>query len=256
MTTSIMCRNGVVKGLACGLFWIGVWQVAALIIGLDLILPAPLTVLKAWFVLVGQAGFWKSIGASVLRTLAGFLIGTASGTALAFATYRLPFLKTLFVPLLRTIRTVPITAIILLAFFWFTTDTLAIFIIFLMLLPMVWSEIHTALCQMDVKLLEVARVYRLSKTKKLRLIVFPSIKTAFVSACTTAIGFAWKAGIATEIQNTPFFSIGKQIQQAKYVLEMPQVFAWTATVVLLSILFEKAFVLLVGRRGKKANDRG
>ncbi|MDO4742815.1 MAG: ABC transporter permease subunit [bacterium] len=249
MTISTIFRNKFIKALVCSLFWIGVWQIVSLIISLDLILPSPLTVLKAWTSLVVQVEFWKSIGASILRTLGGFLIGTAAGSALAFATYRLPLLKTLFLPMLRAIRTVPVTAIILLAFFWFTTDTLPIFIIFLMLLPMVWSEVYTALCQVDIKLLEVAEVYRLSGIKRLQLIIFPSIRNSFLSACTTAIGFAWKAGIATEIQNTPFFSIGKQIQDAKYVLEMPQVFAWTATVVVLSVLFEKAFVLLVRKRG-------
>jgi NitT/TauT family transport system permease protein len=63
------------------------------------------------------------------------------------------------------------------------------------------------------------------------------------------MGLAWKSGIAAEVICRPDFSIGKQLQNAKIYLETPDVFAWTITIVLLSMLLEKLLVLATGRFG-------
>ena len=49
----------------------------------------------------------------------------------------------------------------------------------------------------------------------------------------------WKAGIAAEVLGLPKNSIGKALYNAKIYLEMPDLFCWTAVIILLSLLFEK-----------------
>ena len=75
----------------------------------------------------------------------------------------------------------------------------------------------------------------------------PSAK-GFESLCAGAIGLAWKSGIAAEVICTPADSIGKQLYSAKAYLETPEVFAWTVTVVLLSVLLERVLLRAVKRR--------
>ena len=53
------------------------------------------------------------------------------------------------------------------------------------------------------------------------------------------MGLSWKACIAAEIICTPSGSVGQGIYNAKIYLETPSLFAWTATVILLSVLLEK-----------------
>jgi len=53
-----------------------------------------------------------------------------------------------------------------------------------------------------------------------------------------AIGFAWKAGVAAEVICGLEDTIGKNLAESKSNLEMDRLFAWTMTVVLLSLLFE------------------
>ena len=60
-----------------------------------------------------------------------------------------------------------------------------------------------------------------------------------VAACSTGIGIGWKAGIAAEVLGLPKNSIGKALYNAKIYLEMPDLFCWTAVIILLSLLFEK-----------------
>ena len=74
-------------------------------------------------------------------------------------------------------------------------------------------------------------------------------KPAFLQAAiSTGFGFAWKSGIAAEVICTPADSIGRQLYSAKAYLETPEVFAWTVTVVLLSVLLERVLLYTVKRK--------
>jgi len=68
----------------------------------------------------------------------------------------------------------------------------------------------------------------------------------------TSFGLAWKAGIAAEVLCTPKASIGKQLYDAKMYLESSDMLAWTAVVIIISIILEKGVI----KRGVRyANQR-
>ena len=136
------------------------------------------------------------------------------------------------------------------AYFWIETDLLPAFIAFLMVVPMVWANVSQGIRQTDGKLLEMAKVYRLSRGKILRHVWLPSVKPYFLAACTTGLGFAWKSGIAAEVICSPDRAIGTELRDAKAYLETPEVFAWTVTVVVLSVLLERVLLHLVQRSKK------
>ena len=61
------------------------------------------------------------------------------------------------------------------------------------------------------------------------------------------MGFAFKSGIAAEIIASPVFSIGRKLQESRIYFETAELFAWTAVVIILSMIFEKLLVKVVGR---------
>ena len=61
---------------------------------------------------------------------------------------------------------------------------------------------------------------------------------------------SWKSGIMAEVLATPKPSIGKEMSQARTYLDTPSLFAWTVVVMVLSWLFEKAFMALLKRVGR------
>ena len=71
------------------------------------------------------------------------------------------------------------------------------------------------------------------------MIYFPQTKPFFKSACITGLGLAWKSGIAAEVISTPKLSIGRSLYESKLYIETPELFAWTLTVIILSIIAEK-----------------
>ena len=66
-----------------------------------------------------------------------------------------------------------------------------------------------------------------------------------------ALGLCWKSGIAAEVIGTPSGSIGEHLQQAKIYLDMPDLFAWTLVIVLVSLAFEKTVLALLSWTAKR-----
>ena len=75
-----------------------------------------------------------------------------------------------------------------------------------------------------------------------------------MSACRTSLGLAWKAGVAAEIIAMPRNTIGTMIGDAKQYIMYTDVYAWTLTVILLSLVIEFVFATLLKRLGKEPNQ--
>ena len=65
-----------------------------------------------------------------------------------------------------------------------------------------------------------------------------AIKQAFVKALR-------QSGVAAEVIGIPAGSIGEKLYRAKVYLATPDLFAWTVVIILVSIVFERLFLLLL-----------
>ena len=136
---------------------------------------------------------------------------------------------------------------ILLVLLWTGRDQVPAVIAGLMVLPVVWENLTQGIRATDGQLLELARAYRFSRWKTVRLVYLPSLRPHLRSAAATAMGLAWKSGVAAEVLCLPRLGIGAQISRAKQTFETADLFAWTAVVILLSLLMERALTRLIRR---------
>lgn len=226
------------RGAAVVLFWLALWQLASMAVGQELLVPSPAVVAATFGELVVTASFWHITGWSLLRVGLGFLAGVVAGCVVAVLTVRFRTMELLLSPALRVVRAAPVASFIILVLVWIPVGRLPAFISFLMVAPVVWDAMATALRNQSPELLEMAAVFRLGWWPTLRRIRLPQLAPFFVTASTTAMGLAWKSGIAAEVIARPPLSIGRQLQDAKIYLETPAVFAWTITAVGLSLLLE------------------
>ena len=260
MMTSTISPNSILRRLLPPAFWLGVWQFGAWFIDLsmngkgnELLLPYPTTVVNTLLELGQTPEFWMNTGASLGRILVGMVLGTLFGLLLAAITCLSPIADELLSPAIKVIRATPVASFILLVLLWVYRDWVPVVIAALMVLPVVWGNVSRGIRETDPQLLELAKAYRFSRGKTLRLIYLPSLQPYLISAITTSMGLAWKSGAAAEILCLPKRSIGTQIYNTKYYFEIPELFAWTATVVTLSLLMEwwlTAFLNRVQRRGQ------
>lgn len=238
-------------------FWLGAWQLCAWLVelhvegrGNELLLPYPATVALALAGLAGQPAFWAAVAASLLRILVGLAAGVLLGAGLAALTCASPWCSRLLAPAVRVIRATPVASFILLVLLWTGRGTVPAVISALMVLPVVWENLSRGIRAADQQLLELARAYRFSRGKTVRLIYLPSLRPYFLSALTTSMGLAWKSGVAAEVLCWPRPGIGTQIYNSKLYLEIPELFAWTAVVVALSLLLERLLRWLVEHRSR------
>ena len=220
-------------------FWLAVWQIAASYVGKDLILPSPLIVAQTLFRLSTDRDFWLITGASLIRIALGFIVGIIIGVFLAILTEASRLAEMLLSPAIRIIRATPVASFIILVLLWVTRSLVPAVMSSLMVIPIVWAEMSTAISETDKSLLEMANAYRFGRLKTLRLVYIPSLMPQFISACLTSQGLSWKSGIAAEVLCLPALAIGSKLYHSKIYLETPSLFAWTAVVILISFIIEK-----------------
>ena len=233
------------------LFWLGVWQLAAAAVGQELLLPGPAAVGRRLLELAAGAVFWQTALASLLRIFGGLLLGVALGALLAGLTAWVPLLDWVLTPAVNVVRATPVASFILLVYLWVERGRVPGLISALMVLPVVWGNVTRGIAETDPQLLELARAYGFGRGRTLRRIYIPSVLPYFASGCRTALGLAWKAGVAAEVLCQPQNAIGTQIYNTKYYLETPSLFAWTLVILLLSLTLEKLLSALLNRINRR-----
>lgn len=243
-------RNQWIKNLLATLFWVAAWHILALSMDRALLLPTPVQVLRRLGELALTADFWRVTAVSIGRILLGMLSALLAGVVLAVLCTSSTLADALVAPVMTVIQATPVASFAILVLIWLERDFVPVLICAMMVLPVVWSNVCTGIRQTDGQLLELAKVCRLPKLRILRRIYVPSVLPYFRAACVSALGLGWKAGIAAEVLTVPKASIGRMISDAKLYVMTEDLFAWTLTVIVLSLLLQKTMLrFLKGRDG-------
>ena len=228
--------------LAASVFWLGVWQAAAVAIGQEVFLVSPVQAIGTLVELLPQAEFWQRIGFSAGRILLGFGLGALSSAVLAVAAEKWEWVDALLAPVMQLVKATPVASFIILALVWVRGSSLSVLISFLMVLPVLYGAVRTGIRAADPQLLEMAKVFRLPLGRRLRAVWLPAVLPAFRQGCSVALGICWKSGVAAEVIGLPNGSIGDALYRAKITLSTGELFAWTFVIILLSAAFEKLFL--------------
>lgn len=237
------------RWLLPAVFWLAVWWLLALIVGKELLIPSPPLVVRTLLELVVTGAFWRYTALTLLRITLGLLLGIVLGILTALLTNRSSLLHALLAPAVRVVRATPVASFIILVLLWVANGRVPVVISALVVLPVVWESTAAGLRSVDRDLLEFARAYRLTRWDTWRRIVIPSMLPQLAAAVCTAIGLAWKSGVAAEVLCLPKAAVGTQVYFSKLYLDTPALFAWTLIVVTLSLTVERiARRLLLGRK--------
>lgn len=237
------------------LFWLLIWQLVSMALASDILLVSPVKVLACLGHLIFTYDFWKAIGFTFFRITFGFALSLLAGIMLAFFSYLYKPVRELLTLPVSVIKITPIASFIILVLIWVPSKNLSIIISFLISFPIIYTDVLQGLDSMDHKLLEMASVFNIPFLKKMRYIFLPQIFPFFQAGCSLALGLCWKSGIAAEIIGLPTGSMGEKLYEAKIYLNTPEMFAWTITIIVISILFEKIVEFLLKIAIKKLEGR-
>ena len=231
--------------LWAALFWLAVWQLASQALGQEILLVSPISVLVRLASLIRTLPFWSAIGFSLSRISLGFLLAAFTGVFLAALSSRFRLVQELLSPFILTVKAIPVASFIILALIWIPSKNLSIFISFLMVFPVIYTNVLNGILSTSQELLEMAKVFALPSGRTIRYIYVSQVLPFFQSACTIGLGLCWKSGIAAEVIGIPDGSIGESLYNAKIFLNTPDLFAWTLVIVIVSLTFEKFFLKLL-----------
>ncbi len=231
-------------------FWLAVWQVAAMAVGQEVFLVSPVQALRTLVALLPQKDLWQRVAFSSGRILLGFVLGTLTGSVLAVGAELWNAVDILLAPVMQLVKATPVASFIILALVWVRGGSLSVLISFLMVLPVIYSAVRTGIQGADPALREMAKVFRLPLWRRVHAIWLPAVLPSFRQGCSVALGICWKSGVAAEVIGLPNGSIGDALYRAKITLSTGELFAWTFIIILLSAVFEKLFLVILDRAVK------
>ena len=240
-------RNGKknrIRKVCIVLVWLLLWQVAALAVDNELLLAGPLETGKALCTEVVNPVFWQTIAATLTRVIGGFTVAFALGCLLAALGSKWKSAADFLAPLMLFCKAVPVACFAVILLIWWGAGLLSFAICFLVTLPIIYTNVYEGLRSTDKKLLEMAKVFRMSGLHKIFYIYRPAVAPFFESGIKTALGMSIKAGVAAEVIGLADKSIGGEIYMSKIYLDIAGVFAWTLVVIVLGALLEKGALFL------------
>lgn len=230
---------------AVAAFWLAVWVLMAGFVAQPLILPGPGAVVVALLRLVCDAGTWAILAGSGARILGGLALAAVCGGVLAGVSVRSLTFARLVAPALSFVKATPVACVVVLLLIWLGSARVSIAAVFLMALPGVYFSLVEGLTQADKPL---EQMFRLHGVRGWRLFCAHTWREVlpFVLSCARAvIGMSWKAGVAAEVIGLPAGTVGERLYTAKVYFQTPDLFAWTAVIVAVSVAFEHLFLAAV-----------
>ena len=222
-----MSKNKIHKMTAV-LFALLFWQIAAMILNRSFLLSSPVDVIKASVELGISLVFWQGMGKSIIKIILGFLSGAGIGILFAGLSYRFKIFEIYIAPYIMVIRSVPVAS-------------------FVIIILIFYANMLEGLKSVDIKMLEMAKIFEIGKKAKLIYIYLPALESFLISAALASIGIAFKSGIAAEVIGRPKNTLGFFLFDAKVYLETAKVFAITLIVILCSAVFERLTVFIFKR---------
>jgi len=237
-------------------FWVIVWWIIAVEVNRPVLVASPSEVFERFKELAVTNEFYIIVFSSVFRILGGFVIAVAAGCLIGICTAKIQIIDELVSPILSVIKATPVASFIILALVWLNKQSIPAFISFLMVMPIIHGNVSTGIKNTPIELIEMTRMYRFSFKDKLLKLYIPSVYPYFRAGFKTSLGLAWKAGVAAEVLCFPHNSIGKELYEAKTYLETVDVFTWTVTVIIISVIIEKILLWSVNSFKIKKTPEG
>ncbi len=223
-----------------------VWIIAYFCVANEYVIASPISSLVFLFSLYKDAFFWKSLLWTLLRVIVAFFICLCLGALIAVISSVFKSANYFLKPIITIIRTLPTAAIVLIILIMTMTNrrVTPIYVTMLVMLPLLTSTIYSAIMQVDSGLMDMARVYNLSRMQIIAKIYIPTALPYFLNQVGHIFSFGVKVMISAEILCGTKTSIGGLIQASSSFVEMPALFAYTIVAVIIGIVAELLCALI------------
>ena len=230
-----------------------IWQVLAMIINLNIVLPTPILALKEFFNCFIDKGFYLSILLTLFRTIACYFACFILGWILGYISFKNEKFNMAISPIINLLRAVPTMSVILLILLWINYEIAPIVIAFIVVFPISYASSFSGYKSLDLSLFDMAKIYKIEDKTLYKKYVFPTLLDKFSTSSVTELLLTFKIVISGEVMAESAKGLGELIKQSKYSLATGKLFAYTIVAVLLGLLLEyllKGIINLFKKGGK------
>lgn len=226
--------------------WIAIWEVGAVIVGNDLLLPFPLMVFKETINIMFSEKFIVIVLSTLVRASISFFISLIIAVLLGCLCGFNELINDFIRPVISIIKSVPTMAFIIVALIWFDKEKAPFLIGIIISFPIIFENTIKSIKNIDGDLLFISDVYNVSRMSKIIYMYIPNVLYSIASILNSTICLVFKVVVAGEVYGQPKYGIGAQIQLEKTFLNTSAIFAWIMISAIICALF--SLIDLVIRR--------
>ena len=233
--------------IACVLL---IWQVGAIAVGSEYILPDIKSTLVALISLLKGKAFYRSLLGTLYRTAVAFAISFSIASVLAFLTRIQKRAETVISPLISILRALPTIAVIVLLQYWTNSKIASIVVTTLVVLPTSYSSMREAFFSVDNDLIKALKLFNVSEGELIKKVYFPAILPATLLAVGNGLTLNLKLMVAAEVLSATANSLGYLLNTSKVNYEVASTIAIVVITVAIGLTVEGVFRLISKKVGK------
>lgn len=218
-----------------------VWLIVGAAVGNEYLIAPFAESMGEFFRLFAKAFFWKAFSHTLLRTVIAFAISFAIALACACVAVLFKPFAAFMRPIVALLRSLPTMAVLLLILTWMTPRTAPVAVAMLVLLPMIYSQLYENIIGVDGELVQMARVYKLTRLQRLKCVYLPHIMPSTVEDIGINLSFNLKIVISAEVMAATYTAIGGMMNEAQIYINLPRLAALTLVAVVFGIAVELLF---------------
>ena len=224
------------------LLLIGVWQLYAVRLDDNLLVPTFTSTLEAWYAIAVSGELFEKTGYSLKVLAWGYVAGIFLATILTIIATLTKIGKDIMETLTSMFSPLPAIALLPLALIWFGLGNGSL--IFVLIHSVLWPvalSMHSGFKSVSPTLRMVGRNYGLTGLAYARHILFPAAFPSILTGAKIGWAFAWRTLIAAELVfgvASGSGGLGWLIAESKNNLDIPNVFAGLLTVIIIGLVIE------------------
>ncbi len=220
-----------------------VWEIVAqftppyLFPDLWLIAKAFVGIFTTWDLLLEGLITWARLIGAVLASL---IIGVPIGLAMGLW----PGLDAYVRPVIKFIMGVPALNWVIIVIIWFSATEVRIgFVMLVLATPITIFTVYDGVRAIDQKLTDMVKTFGANAWHMIRILLWPYVKAQAFTATKINVGIGVRTVIVAELVGASS-GIGKELDLAKNMFDMPLVLAWTVWMIVMLLVLQTVVELL------------
>jgi NitT/TauT family transport system permease protein len=226
------------KGAISFLVIAALWQTASfflppfLVPGVDKILVSFARIVSDGDLLLQALYTWARL---IFAVALSVTLGTAIGILIGLSPTADAFIR----PVVKFIMGVPALNWVIIVIIWFSMIEVRIaFVLAMICTPIAIFTVFDGIRSTDVKLADMVAAFGASRSQAVRLLYWPYLKPSIFTATRLNVGVAVRTVIIAELVGAPS-GIGKELDLAKNLFDMPMVLGWTLWMVATLLVMQR-----------------